>query len=465
MLVYADDVRIFGESKTEVQRAANLLHQYYADGDIAINAAKTQYLVSSGVEESITLADQRVPSSDQIKILGIMIRNMKATDSGEKTKDTLNRMAACAIRMEGLPANSKAKEAAWAGIITAGLWWCPWTTLLKGSHLTQARMLLLRAIKPGLHKGPRLAGVATCFLMKGHRVDPIMVAIWEAVRWMQLLPGDLQAWVDSIPESKHTPIGPVSCFRYYCGQLNLRISGGWVSSGGAHHVELRCPGGQKARWEHQWRHLIRIGLARLWAYRREFNDWAEHEIDFERSLTYYRKQDDPQIRNALEILFTGGMLTNARLHRADGGFRGCTCGAELDTDIHRFWECHHTHMWRQQLGIERHQVPAVTQQTGWIMTSSTLGNMQIAMLHEYMAKVVRFFWNLGKGGDDSGDHGGGWRWRRGVCVAWHWCRGLGGPCPRGGTILRLEPMQTVIAGVLDRQARIDGKKKTQTQSR
>ena len=461
MLVYADDVTIFGESKTEVQRAANLLHQYYANGDIAINAAKTQYLVSSGVEESIMLADQKVSSSDHIKILGIMIRNMKAVDSEEKTRDTLTKMAACAIRMEGLPANSKAKEAAWAGIIAAGLWWCPWTTLLKGSRLTQARMLLLRAIKPGLHKGPRLAGVATCFLMKGHRVDPIMVATWEVVRWMQLLPGDLQAWVDQIPESEHTPIGPVSCFRYYCGQLNLRVSGGWASIGGCHHVELRCPVGHKARWEHQWRHLIRSSLARLWAYRREFNDWAEHEIDFERSLTYYRRQDDPQLRNALEILFTGGMLTNARLHRADGGFRGCTCGAELDTDIHRFWECNHTYRWRQQLGIQRDQLPAVTQQAGWILTDCTLSSLHIRMLHEYMAKVVRFFWNLGKGGDDFGDHGGGGDGDEASAVRGIGVAGLGGPALGGEPSLAETHADRGSRGP-GQTGMDDGKKKNQT---
>ena len=407
VLVYADDVTLYSENKRELEKAANLLHAYYADGSIEINAAKTQFLSSDGKQVMIQMAGQDVRSTHSIKVLGVVMRDALADDSNERTKEVMDKMATSAIRLEGLPANAKAKEAAWAGIISPGLWWCPWATLVKGSHLTQARMLLLRAIKPGLTKGPRLAGIATCFLMKGHRIDPVMITIWQSIRWLQLLPGNLQHWVEQVPEGEFTPIGPISTLRYYCAQLNIRLHGGWASNGRDAYVELRQPVGEKAKWEHDWRHLLRVSLVRVWAYRREFHTWAEENPDFERTLTYYRKQDDPIVRNALEILFTGGMLTNARLHRSDGGFRGCTCGGALDTELHRFWSCGHTATWRAGLGLRQDDLPIATQQTGWILESSTLSETQIARLHEYMAKVVRFFWNLGKRGEENAPDEGG----------------------------------------------------------
>ena len=169
------------------------------------------------------MESKKVRACSSLKLLGVHFDASEA-DRQERLADSMNTLKREADAIMPLPLNVAAREAAMAAITVQRLWYAPWNLILPSKTLIAARTHTLRALRPPLVRGPRLASVITGLVCHGHKVDPYLAPWWKLLCWIQLIDADrlvdLLAHIDSISDY---PTGPIGTFLHYCKVMGVQI--------------------------------------------------------------------------------------------------------------------------------------------------------------------------------------------------------------------------------------------------
>ena len=419
LVIFADDVTVVANTMAEAQRAVTLLEEYYATVDIQLNASKTQVFSARGHRLSLGIGGGQVEATKEIKVLGIPIRSMEAPSGTEATAPATTIMMSHANQLRSLPMTATTKQNAFQVFTMNKIWWCPWQCTYAGQALTRARCLTLRAVRPTMEVGPRVASVVTVALTRGAGHDPICAPFFRLLQWLQLDP-DPGPMLRDMSICKPSPRGPYSTFAYLCHYLGLTIVWDHIVLDDYDTLPVRHWEGRKKTWQHRWRGMLRQACSRGWSYRREFRQLGSHYVDDDTTLWWHHRIEDPQHQRALEIALSGGMLTGTREYKhLEPEEQSCECG-QLDTDYHRYWTCGLTGHLREQLTYTHFlDWPYVTLVTGWKLQGHEAPYWALLQLQRHLTRVVLFFARRratqrrnnddGHEDDDDNDHdcGGG----------------------------------------------------------
>ena len=161
-------------------------------------------------------------------------------------------------------------------------------------------------------------------------------------------------------------IGPVSTFLYCCDMAGLQIINGWASLKGCEPIATTPPAHrmQRKTWGHDWRDPIEYAFMTTWSNRRQFETLKQERADIELSFMYMRSIRDAQMRCAMEIALSGGMLTvlvvtRMRHFKSLPQRMKYRCG-EPDTKLHCCWQGPLTEDPRQGIGCDISILPVLT---------------------------------------------------------------------------------------------------------
>ena len=114
-------------------------------------------------------------------------------------------------------------------------------------------------------------------------------------------------------------------------------------------------------------------------------------MDWTRSLAYVRTSSlRPQIRTALELIHSDGLLTAQRVGKGGNSLaRLCPmCNSVEDSSQHRFWKCSYWQHQRQQWGIDDSVLDPVTRALGLLPLDSLISDELLRKVQAWMAKVI-----------------------------------------------------------------------------
>ena len=273
-VIFADDVTLVGTCREEMQHLIEKLEQYYASVHIVLNGQKTQILSARGLPCSMTIGGKEVWSVKEIKVLGITIRSSSGKSGLEDIGATLDLFVKDGNKLKSMLVNVKTKENIYRAFTMNKAWYCPWVCAFRGPALTRARTLTLRAVRPTLERGPRLANAITTTLTKGVNHDPLLCPMVRVLNWMQKGQVDVGAMLDIVRPMEHFPRGPYTLFRFLCNQLGLTIVGDQVALDDYDMLPIRMWQGDRKQWCHRWRDLLRQASTKAWWYRRGIRMFA-----------------------------------------------------------------------------------------------------------------------------------------------------------------------------------------------
>ena len=255
--VFADDISFASRDITQLQRALEIVQEHMASLGIVLNKGKTQYWNCGTPTSDIRVGQVRVEASRSILILGMTFEPMHRDKSRtDELVTTYRKAGAC---LSHLPMTTKARAAAFGGIVIPRLYHCPWRSYVETKYLTTMRKDLIYATATYLAKGCRSAPAVTAHVLKGHVLDPLIAPMMKMLGFLETT-GPFG--VEMIQRAYDAHMPPASLASTFAA--NLRRLGGDLNNG-----QWTLPGrdplanlppvdpSERQRWLHVWRTVLR----------------------------------------------------------------------------------------------------------------------------------------------------------------------------------------------------------------
>ena len=360
---------------------------------VKLNKQKTQYWhIASGCNK-IQVGEEVIVAKDSITILGHTFRTDLssaapiAKQQSELMKAELNTLAA-------LPLKAEHKQMAAMGILTPRWHYSSWHYMFDWRQESKVRAGLVKAFFPEIATGPRSAPMAMLLFTRMHRCDPFAAKFWSL--WRMLLKHDIDV-IDAIQvayDEQLIPLTPMATFADMVRQMGGRIVGALYLDAVNPPLPLTQPYHEQDydRWSHEWRVRLRLGyMRRLTDHRREFRPLLHLNVDYAKTLAWYRALEPGKTKATLRVIMTGGVLTGDRAARHKGQVGDCLlCGAPEDNEIHRYWQCPAVAEQRKKV---QHLRPAhpTTEITGVYTQGDTATAMEVMEVQKFMVLVTVMF--------------------------------------------------------------------------
>ena len=392
--VYADDIVIYGPDLAELVIVFEKIAKYYKSTGIQLNPGKTAYWSIGGDQQTVQLDGCLIARSSRIKVLGVTFdmqtQNSKDADAAAGLfKSHLERLAR-------LPLSLEAKQRLLAAVTLPKINHDGWINAWSPKLLTSLRAALIGVLKPALASGPRAQAAVVMLCLKAHRVDPMVSQLWRLLAEVRRAGSAASRLVLAAMWWESPISGPYSKLASELRAL------GFVPAPGDDGVIL--PGFKKLtfspqhctlpEWQHLWREVLKdSALRKGTAHRSDFANLEGVSVDWPKTLKWHHGfVGIPSHRTALELVLTGGMLTNDRVHRraARKSDQNCPWGCRRkDTQIHRFWSCRRFSELRQVWNVSDQGLEQITKCCGIFPQSDDLCQSRVLRIQGYMSAVMR----------------------------------------------------------------------------
>ena len=94
----------------------------------------------------------------------------------------------------------------------------------EGAQLPRDRVIALRAVRPFLEQGPKMAAAVTGAMIKGFQHDPVIGPLARLLQWFQLSNGDMAQILRITRHGAMQPRGPFTMFWFLWNLLGLSIT-------------------------------------------------------------------------------------------------------------------------------------------------------------------------------------------------------------------------------------------------
>ena len=341
-MIYADDISIITTTKEELECTLKTVITYLDSVHVTLNKQKTQYWHIANETNRILVDEEVITARSTITILGHTFRDQLATAAPiarQQTEVMKNELQILAT----IPLACESRQMATMAILTPRWHYSSWHYLQNWKQEAQARAKLIAAYFPDLAAGPRSAPMAILLFTRMHRCDPFAAKFWCLFKMLAKHNIDI---IDSIQiafEQQTVPLTPMAAFADMLRQMGGRLVGALYMDGVNPPLPITQPYEvtDYDRWSHEWRVRLRLGyIRRLVDHRREFRPLLHMNVDYAKTLAWYRALGQGRTRSLLRIIMTGGMHTGDRAQRHRSEDPLCVfCRKNPDTEEHRFWHC------------------------------------------------------------------------------------------------------------------------------
>ena len=386
--IYADDVVLTSTCAQQLQQCLNEVTSYMQKAGVKINADKSVYWTTMpDCTHSIEVCGVSIRESPSIRILGMTVSH-KAPSAEQRCARLQDGLHA----LQRLPLALQSKQLAFASIVMPSILYDATTLTLQLKDIVALRSLLISTLRPAIHHTARSQGVITLLCLHGHRVDPLMAAIWRLLQLLQDYekfpwPLELHHWFGCW--------GPLTKLCNVLKDIGADFYGEQVIIPNFEPISLWRPrvAEERRKWEHQWRERLRDCLLRLTVVRRsDFQALKGVKVDWTRTMALHHSlQNKPVMRTYLEIVLSGALLTRQRTRRAtkDKAQMQCPFGCkQLDTPLHRFWSCCRWAPLRKRSNLRSASIPPLMQHVAFVPADSDMGDDLITTIQTYMATVA-----------------------------------------------------------------------------
>ena len=348
LVIYADDISIITTTKEELECTLKTVITYLDSVHVTLNKKKTQYWHIANEINRILVDEEVITARSTIKILGHTFREELATAAPaarQQTEIMKNELQTLAT----IPLACASRQMATMCILTPRWHYSSWHYLQNWKQEAQVRAKLVAAFFPDLAAGPRSAPMAILLFTRMHRCDPFAAKFWCLFKMLAKHNIDI---IDSIQiafEQQTVPLTPMAAFADMLMQMGGWLAGALYMDGVNPPLPITQPYEitEYDKWSHEWRVRrsvrLRLGyIRRLVDHRREFRPLLHMNVDYAKTLSWYRALEQGRTRSLLRIIMTGGMHTGdrAQRHRLEDPLRAL-CKKYPDTEEHRFWTCEH----------------------------------------------------------------------------------------------------------------------------
>ena len=392
VIIYADDVVIYGSKLSELQVIATRLLSYYGHTGIQLNESKTAYWALKSGTGGALIGKSVIRPTTSLKVLGLTLQTPDHVDTA--TADAAGEAKQQVMRLQVLPLSLGARQELFAAVSMAKLSYQSWMLHWRGRLLGGLRAGVIGALRPALFGGPRAQTAVTLLCLKGHRVDPHMAQIWSLLAQVRREGPVAARWVCAAMRDGTTACGPYSRLGMELCHLGFTVADDKLQVDGYDDLTLVPGVATLAQWGHKWREALKDAmLKQTTTHRSDFRALMSQHINWELTLHWLRHFTGKAIsRVALELVLCGGMLTNVKTykHSTKKSDRHCPWGCRCDdTPRHRYWQCRHFGQLRQRWGMSDIDLPEVTQQLGYIPRDLGYSLEDVMKIQGFMVSVMR----------------------------------------------------------------------------
>ena len=223
VLAYADDLIVISLDKPKLEAALSDIAEYMDATNIQLNEAKTRFWCSSGTTGPLQFRRSTIDAEHIITLLGMTI--VDAVTSKPPHQDA-ERIQTAIRKLTRLPLSVQARQSLYAAVTGAQLSYCPWRSRWFPKALSGARASIISGLRPALHKGARAQGMVMIFLLRGHRVDPLLsqlISLFSIIAKLGVAVIGQLEWAIRIKQFSNGPVGELA---YLCDTYGLAVEKG-----------------------------------------------------------------------------------------------------------------------------------------------------------------------------------------------------------------------------------------------
>ena len=389
LIVYADDVVMCGKDLKELQSAFAKIAQFYTTTGIQLNPEKTKFWSVGGEEVSVSLGEYIIWKSDAVKVLGVTLGAV--TSDVCETEKVVQIVKKQLERLARLPLALKSKQLLFSAVTMSKVNYDGWKVPWPAKTLRGLRSAIISVLKPALAGGPRAQVAVLC--LKAHQLDPLLSLIWKLLAEVRRTGWPAARLVMNAMQKASPVTGPYSRLAAELRQLGFVVQGDMVALDGFAPLSLLQGEDRLPSWQHRWREALSDVLTRQGtAHRSDFSNLAGQRIDWTSTLKWHHNFfGGAGHKTALELVLTGGMLTNSKVYGRDkdSAKRWCPWGCRVeDTPSHRYWACRRFRVLRKKWHITQNELSQITRCCGIFPLSRAQDVGLISRVQGFMSAVM-----------------------------------------------------------------------------
>ena len=396
IMSYADDLVVCTKDKAVLEEVLSKIAAYMEAAEIMVNPEKTRFWTTSGKSTPLSFQGQSIDLVHSVTFLGIQFDDSTVLPKPDGDNATIRSATQLLAR---LPLALDARQELYGAVVVPRMIFCPWKVEWTPKAITAARSSLISVMRPALHKGARAQGIVLMYLLKGHRIDPLLA---QLLRLLRILTRIGETAIDRVQLAQQHLVenyGPTSAAAKLCTSLGIRIENGYLHYDTFEPLQL-TNAVMDRHWSHKIREICRLAIVRpAIAHRTAFQEILCRRVDWEKSLSLVRSLGNkPRQRVALELVLSDGLLTAERTQKFGKiEKRACPHGCDaLDTATHRFWECKRWQSQRKMWGVCPESMPEMVRRVGLFPLDSEVPLSEVKRIQAWMSMVVtesaEYYW-------------------------------------------------------------------------